>query len=242
MKKTFGVLCACLLGLTAVEATIVELKTGRWILDRYRDVAIDEFDYSYAIHSVNPEELTFELGDGSQWKVEPLNYESQSFYYQRYPQLSNISQTALFADWQQGDVLIFHKIVDRDTLLAYNVTRDRLLDVLPQGAPLNPLITISSIVNTNDSTQTYRYSPTTGRSEVYIKNNWRVNIVLSDGSRWEGSIKKPLVNWVAGDAIHVAKDTPWAGPNSHIFMHFKATKSGPYAPASFERVGVWRAG
>lgn len=242
MIRNLALYCMCLLSFCALDATTIPLKTGNWIFDRYRNVALDEFDYSYDIKRADHEQDMLELQDGSLWHVEPMYDETISFYKQKYPQENTLHMPSLFTEWQEGDIVIFHQVVNRPTLIAYNVTRDRLLDMMPVRAPLEPMLTIASINNTSDVSYRYNYSEKTGhidRRKVVKKYAF---IVLSDGSRWEGRPKKALRNWVEGDPVHIVKNTPYSGAKTHILMHFTATKEKPEAQAVFARLSVFRAG
>ncbi|MBS0634502.1 MAG: hypothetical protein JSR37_03465 [Verrucomicrobia bacterium] len=222
-----------------LSATTLPLKTGRWIFDRYRNVTIDDFDYSYTIDSIDYANGRITLNDGSLWTVGDMEDETRSFYQQKNPQALSETSLYLLSQWQSGDILIFHKVVNRESLLAYNASTDMLLDFFPTGAPTNPVLRIASITNTNDTEYHYTYNSKTQSLQQYQTNNWRVVIVLTDGSRWEGKPGRPLLSWMEGDPIHVSKDTPWWSSNTHILMNCKTTNKGLFIPvASLCRVGV----
>lgn len=242
MFKKLTLSALCLLGACQLEANTVSLKTGRWVFDRYRNVDLNSFDYFYQIQSRDTSRGVLELTDGSLWQVAPMADETQSFYYQFYALESTMNPLQLFALWDEGDTLIFHKLVDRPTLIAYNVTKDRVLDVLPVSSPTTPALTIVSINNTNDISYSYSYDHKNNRLDQYQSNNWKTVIALSDGSVFEGNPSKPLVAWVVGDPIHIAKDSPWWSSNTHILMNFKPTRGRPDAAPTFRRLGTWRAG
>lgn len=228
--------CLCAFQLTA---TTLPLKTGRWIFDRYRNVTIDDFDYTYSIDSIDYNNGKLTLNDGSIWSVGSMEPEMKSFYQLKNPQFISETPVYLLAHWKAGDVLIFHKVVNRESLLVYNMSADMLLDFYPTGAPVAPLLQIASITNTNDIDYNYVYNSKTQSFQQYQHNNWRVVIVLTDGSRWEGNPGRPLISWMQGDPIHVAKDNPWWSSNTHILMNCKKTNKGAYLPfASLCRVGV----
>lgn len=67
-------LCFLLIA-SSLHAKTVQLKTGHWIFDRYRNVTLDEFDYTYSIYSVDYENGFFELDDGSIWQIKPMEDE-----------------------------------------------------------------------------------------------------------------------------------------------------------------------
>ncbi len=241
MKK-LALLALCLFATEAASAKTVSLKTGRWIFDRYRNVDLDNFDYTYLISNVDHGQSTVTLQDGSMWVVTPMQAETVSFYQLKNPLVTPSSITPLDY-WESGDTLIFHKVVNRDSLLAYNLTKDLLLDMVPVSSPTNPLLTIASITNTNEVSYYYNYNNKTQSLQQYQDNEWRTVIVLSDGSVWEGDPgNHALVSWIVGDPILVSKDTPWWSSNTSILINFRAGKNQSYATPQYRRFGVWNAG
>lgn len=232
MLKKLALIFLFIFTIHSLQSKVLPLKTGRWVLDRYRNVEIDVFEYTYAIKNTNLTQNTLELEDGSLWQVVAITDEAASFFEQK-----NLVGEGLFFDlWQPGDILIFHKIVNRPSLLAYNVSKDFVLDLQPKKSPSNPQLYISSVTNTNNITYTYEFNEKTNSYQQYQHNNWQTIIGLSDGSVWEDKAGRPLSNWVKGDPIHVSKDTPWRGSNTHILMNFR-----PNNKAEYKRVGVLRA-
>jgi len=245
IKKTifFCLACCGLISYAQLEAKTLSLETGRWVIDRYRNVELDQFDYTYSIAGTDNESGTLQLTDGSLWQVSPMKNETVSFYKQSKPLLTDIDEHSVFELWQPEDTLIFHKVVNRNTVLAYNVTKDLLLDVLPISGPTEAnALRISSVSNTNDVSYTYQWNNRTQSFQQYQHNKWRTVIVLNDGSVWEGGSSTPLVSWIVGDPIHVCKNTPWWSSNTHIFMNFKTGKNSAGSKPQFRRLGVWQAG
>ena len=242
MIKKILLICFSCVAFSSLYATTLPLKTGRYIIDRYRNVEIDRFDYPYQIHYIDHDNGSLQLADGSSWQVVPMNEEAKSFYEMKQPITTALFPGTIFDLWQTGDILIFHKVVNRSSLLAYNATKDLLLDIQPIAAPTNSDLKIASITNTNDIKYSYSYNKKTNSLEQYQDNNWRTVIVLTDGSVWEGNPGKALLSWIAGDPIHVAKDTPWWSSNTHILMNFKPKRGNSYQTPYFNRLGVWRAG
>ncbi len=115
MMKKIALFCLCLFCFQTLDAKTVSLYTGRWFIDRYRNVDVDQFDYLYQILNIDQGQGTLQLADGSIWRVEPMYDETSSFYAQQYPFDANTPVDAVFAAWQPGDVLIYHKVVNRDT-------------------------------------------------------------------------------------------------------------------------------
>lgn len=194
----FKTICLTLLaaaGLQTAEAKSVTLETGKWILDRSRTVEIDQFDYIYTVKSIQLGGYYIELEDGSVWRVEELGPEAASFY--RLYQNTKIDFVEnIVADWQPGERLIFHKVIDRESLLIYNLDRDQLFDVTPLSPPKENYLKLESI-------------------------DFSVGIIkLSDGSSWKGKICS-CKGWKSGNPILVVKNTPWDQYNTHMLVNLK---------------------
>ncbi|MBS0656488.1 MAG: hypothetical protein JSR46_11985 [Verrucomicrobia bacterium] len=243
MFKKIASLCLFLFAFHSLNARVVPLETGRWLLDTYRNVEIDDFDYTYQVESVDASTPAFTLQDGSVWQVVPMEAETLSFYRQRKSFFESIAAPeSIFEQWKPGDILIFHKIVNRPSLLAYNITRDHLLDVAPIQIPVAPALRITSITNTNDTFSTYDYNSKTGTMSQKIHNNWRTVIALSDGTVWEGDAGRPILSWVVGDAVLIAKDTPYWSCNTHMLLNIKASKKRDSSVPYVRRLGTRRVG
>lgn len=242
MMKKCALFCLCLFTMHLLDAKTLPLQTGRWVFDRYRDVELDTFDYPYLVQTMDTMQAMMQLQDGSVWQVVPMQDETRSFYTQINPMIEGTPASSIFLYWQPGDALIFHKVVNRDSLLVYNINRDLLLDMVPVSGPTAPLLQIASITNTNEISYTYTYNERTESMQQYQHNNWRTVIMLTDGSLWEGDPGRPLVNWIVGDPILMTKNTPWWSSNTHIMINCKATRDSSYSILSFRRLGVWRAG
>ena len=140
-----ALMCIFLLCSTFAWSKTVDLKTGHWIIDRYRTVDLDKFDYRYAFKKSHLRGTFFELEDGSLWELCEVGPETKSFYATRQPKVEFDFVEEIVDHWQQGDELIFHKVADRDSLLVYNVTRDQLFDVEPFLPSLEPKLSIANI-------------------------------------------------------------------------------------------------
>jgi hypothetical protein len=187
-----------------LNATTVQLETGHWPIDCARSVEIDDFDYIYELKNVPLDGRFIELKDGSLWQLESLGYESTSFYRQ-YKDVLEIGFIEELVDlWQPGELLIFHKITNReidsrDVLLIYNLDRDLLIDVTSVSPPKYHCLTIS---------------------EIDTQNNL---ILLSDSSIWHYSQwDNGIVDtWFPGNPILVAKDTPWRSSHTHALVNLE---------------------
>jgi hypothetical protein len=197
-----------------VDARFVTLDTGNWTIDTSRTVEIDQFDYLYTVKAIHLGGYYLELEDGSLWRVEELSPEAKSFYTNSHPSKEGIFVENIVASWEPGEQLIFHKVIDRETILIYNIDRDQLFDFVPLSPPKYDSITLTWI------------------------DLWDKVVGLSDGSMWNLCQCK---NWKEGDPILVAKDTPWTGTNTHILINLKYcdcyATSGHIHP---NRVGVHR--
>ncbi len=190
-----ALMCLFLLCSTFAWSKTVDLKTGHWIIDRYRTVDLDKFDYRYAFKKAHLRGTFFELEDGSLWELCEVGPETKSFYATRQPKVEFDFVEEIVDQWQQGDELIFHKVADRDSLLIYNVTRDQLFDVEPFLPSLEPKLSIANI------------------------DKGAKQIVLSDNSIWQIECFCECKNWKVGDPMAVAKDTPWRSTNTHILIN-----------------------
>lgn len=185
-----------------LNAMTVQLETGHWPIDRTRSVEIDDFDYIYVLKKVPLDGRFIELEDGSFWQIEQLGPESTSFY-RNYKDVLEIGFIEELVDlWQPGEMLIFHKITDReinhrDGFLVYNIDRDLLVDVTSLSSPIYHCLTVS---------------------EIDTENNL---ILLSDSSVWQYSQGDNCVveAWYAGDPILMAKDTPWRSNHTHVLVN-----------------------
>lgn len=188
--------------LTMLNATTVQVETGHWPIDSTRWLDIDQFDYIYEIRNTPLEGRFIELEDGSYWQIEPLGYESSSFY-RNYKDVLEIGFIEELVDlWQPGEMLIFHKITDkeingRDRFLVYNLDRDLLVDVTPLAPPKYYCLTLSEIDTENKL------------------------IFLSDSSVWLYNNWDKAGTWYPGDPILVAKDTPWISEHTHVLVNME---------------------
>lgn len=217
MKKVFYFLfLLTVFNLHNIEAKTVNLETGNLIFDTSRLVEIDEFDYIYTVKAIHLDGYFIELQDGSVWGIEELSPEAESFYRNTNSSLEIDFVENIVATWQPGEHLIFHKVVDRESILVYNIDRDQLFDV----TPLSPA----------------KYEPITVASLNYSK---RI-IGLSDGSAWYGNAC-PCAGWKIGDPILIAKDNPWISTHTHMLINLKycdcEATSGHIHP---NRLGVQR--
>jgi hypothetical protein len=185
-----------------LEAKTVEVETGHWIIDSSRFVNIDIFDYFYELKHTHLNGRYIELMDGSIWEIEPLGPESSSFY-RHYKDVYEIGYIEELVDlWQPGELLIFHKITDKyidhkDGFLVYNVNRDLLVDVTVLSPPIYYSLSISEIDTVNKL------------------------ILLSDSSVWQYNDWDKAGIWYPGDAIVVAKDTPWISHHTHVLVNLE---------------------
>lgn len=240
MIKKFALLCLISMSCGILSAEIVPLYTGHWILDRYRNVEIDSFDYQYSIYSIDHMTGTFELADGSIWHVEPMLSETKSFYKHKGMKLRDPLHAKLFGSWQPEDVLIFHKVSNQNSVLVYNVNRDQLLDVWVVSGPKYQTLQISSAQNTSVVTDRYKWDETAQRYINDPKTDWYTVIVLNDGSVWQAKVSGPVLSWQPGDPIHVLKDTPYWSNNTHILVNMKAKKTSANSCLGLTKLGVWQ--
>jgi hypothetical protein len=210
--------------ITALEAKTVPLDTGNWIFDTYRNVKIDEFDYLYTIAEIDLLEKTITLEDGSLWSVHPLRAESKSFYYQKGIYALSSSHIDLLSSWEQNDVVIFHQLIDRNSILAYNLTKDMLLDVSPISAPTSPLLTISHIRKI--------YVGHLGVCGAIIK--------LSDDSVWQANSADSQIYWFLHDPVQIVKNNPRKGDFTHVLLLMKPTRTRSDKEPAIEHIPVWR--
>ena len=151
MKKIL--ICFALIASVVMPAQAITLKTGNWVFDRYRSVDLEHFDYSYCIYSLDYTEGYLELEDGSIWQIANMTDESKSFYEQKGVAIQALDA---FLFWQVQDVLIFHKLTNRSSMLVYNASRDQLLDVIPISGPKYPQLQIASIQNSSVMVDNYQ--------------------------------------------------------------------------------------
>lgn len=208
---------------SSLQATTISLETGRRFFDKSRAVVLDEFDYIYTLNSTHLGGYFIELEDGSVWSVEEMESEAKSFYKDKGISIDHVFVEDLVLSWEPGEHLIFHKLVDRETLLVYNIERDQLLDFAPVSPPKYSSLIITSI-----------------DLNAHL-------IILSDGSQWTATLC-PCQQWKINDPILVAKDHSFLGQslfkdraNTHILVNLKyceceATK-GHIHP---NRIGVKR--
>jgi hypothetical protein len=216
-KSLCVVFFLCIMNLTQMEAKSVNLKTGRFFIDRSRLVEIDEFDYIYTIKDIHLGGYFIELQDGSKWQVQELNYEANSFYADKEDSFEFEYVENVVIAWEPGERLIFHKVVDRESVLVYNIDRDQVFDFAPFSPPLSESIKIAA-----------------------LDYNQKI-ISLSDGSQWIFGKLCTCKSWKQGDPIVIAKDHPWSTKNTHILINLKycecAATSGHIHP---NRLGVQR--
>jgi|688.fasta_scaffold16465_2 hypothetical protein len=180
----------------------ITLRTGHLFIDRKREVELDNFDYVYSIKKIHGRGKIIELYDGSQWKVEPLGPESESYYLQR-PELAGFEFVEdLTKKWKPDEQLIFHKISNRESLLIYHLERQLLLDVTPFLSPISPHLTVTDI------------------------DLEKKLIVLSDQSVWTSPFLYPgTLDWEIADPVLIAKNTPWRGSNTHILVNLSLSQA-----------------
>ena len=191
----YALTCLFLLCSTFTWSKTIDLNTGHWIIDRYRTVDLDKFDYRYELKKAHLRGTYFETEDGILWELCEVGPETKSFYATREPKVEFDFVEEVVEKWEQGDVLIFHKVADRDSFLVYNVTRDHLFDVEPYLPSLDSKLSVANI-------------------DIDAKK-----IVLSDNSIWIAEDFCGCKNWKVGDPIAVAKDTPWRSKNTHILVN-----------------------
>jgi hypothetical protein len=139
--------------------------------------------------------MIIELQDGSLWQVEEMTPESKSFFAQRNPEVDFKFVEELVENWQPDDNLIFHKLVERESLLIYNMDRDMLIDAVPLLPPLEPMLKIEMI-------------------------DWGSRqIILNDHSIWSFTRLCKCKNWKKDDPILVAKNTPWGSGISYVLIN-----------------------
>lgn len=218
MKRILSiVLLFAIACLHQIEARSVTLETGSRFIDTYRTVDIDHFDYIYSIKSIHLGGYFVELEDGSVWRVEELGPETKSFYKATAFPIEEQYVENLVANWQPGERLIFHKVIDRETILIYNIDRDQLFDFVPFSPPKYETINVASI------------------------DLWNKTLSLTNGTSWKFTSLCSCKKWKVGDPVLIAKDTPWSKINTHILINLKYCEceatSGHIHP---NRVGVHR--
>jgi hypothetical protein len=193
------------------------MKTGHWFVDQKRTVALDEFDYVYKLKSPLLRGHFIELDDGSIWQIEEQSPDTKAFYTS-HPQITRYNEDIVTL-WQAGERLIFHKVVDRESLLIYNLDRDLLFDVAPFLPP--------------SSEDTYL-----AIAEMdFIKRL----LTLTDGTVWNFDALCKCNNWKTGDPIVVAKNTPWRADHTHILINLYPCECGStVAHIHPNRLGVKR--
>lgn len=167
------------------QASAITVTSGNWLVDKSREVNVGDFNYLYSLEKVHFKGHFLELEDGSVWQIEELSSESKSFYANQTEPVEVKFVEELVEEWQPGEQLIFHKIFDREYLLAYNVNRNLLINVTP-------------------------LLPPSKESALRIANiDQKLHLLtLSDGSVWEFYHLCPCRKWQAGNPIIVAKNTP----------------------------------
>src|ERR1700733_11603712 len=96
-------------------ARTLEIGTGNYVFDRYRNVDIDAFDYFFSIDSIVQTNGSVDiiLEDGSIWRLSKPQGEKKSFFKTLGVEATENFAKEIVSTWNPGEVIIFHKLVNR---------------------------------------------------------------------------------------------------------------------------------